>query len=60
MVLAGKSFVVLAEGFLAAHVPVALIEGLVTGSVVVLLRQVRPEILRATLLVPMAQEVGDG
>ena len=36
------------------------IEGLVTGSVVVLLRQVRPEVLRATMLVPMAQEVGDG
>ena len=60
LVLAGKSFVLLAEGFLAFHVPVAVIEGLVTGSVVVLLRQVRPEILRATALVPVAQEVGDG
>ena len=53
-------FVVLAEGFLAVHVPVAVIEGLVTGSVVVLLRQVRPEVLRATALLPMVQEVGDG
>jgi len=59
LVLAGKPFVVLAQGFLAIHVPVALIEGLVTGSVVVLLRQVRPEVLRATALVPVAHEVGD-
>ena len=36
------------------------IEGLVTGSVVVLLRQVRPEVLRATTLVPVTQEAGDG
>ena len=50
MVLAGQQFVVLAKGFLAVHIPVALVEGLVTGSVVVLLRQVRPEILRATVL----------
>ncbi len=60
MVLAGRPFVVLAGGFLAAHVPLAGIEGLVTGSVVVLLRQVRPEVLRATALAPMVQEVGDG
>jgi ABC-type Co2+ transport system permease subunit len=50
----------LAGGFLALHLPVALIEGLVTGSVVVLLRQVRPEVLRAPLLVPMAKEAADG
>ena len=49
LVLAGQQFVVLAKGFLAVHIPVALVEGLVTGSVVVLLRQVRPEILRATV-----------
>ena len=60
MTLAGKSFVVLARWFLAVHVPVAVIEGMVTGSVVVLLRQVRPEVLRATMLAPMTQEVGDG
>jgi cobalt/nickel transport system permease protein len=60
LVLAGQPFVLLAQGFLALHIPVALIEGLVTGSVVVLLRQVRPEVLRASVLVPMAREVGDG
>ena len=60
LVLAGKSFVLLAGVFLTAHFPVAFIEGLVTGSVVVLLRQVRPEIFHATALVPMKQEVRDG
>ena len=60
MMLAGKSFVVLAKWFLAVHVPIAGIEGLVTGSMVVLLRQVRPEVLRAPMLTPVMQEVGDG
>ncbi len=55
-----RTFAVLAGGFLALHLPVALIEGLVTGSVVVLLRQVRPEVLRAPLLAPIANEAADG
>jgi cobalt/nickel transport system permease protein len=59
LVLAGKSFKLLAEGFLAIHLPLALTEGFVTGSVVVLLRQVRPEVLNAPLWVPR-QEVVDG
>jgi len=60
MILANHSFVLLATGFLTVHVPVAAIEGLVTGSVVVLLRQVRPELLGAPALAPLAQEVADG
>jgi len=60
MLLAGKSFAPLGTGFLAAHIPLAVIEGLVTGSIVVLLRQVRPEIFRATAFVPLGQKVGDG
>jgi cobalt/nickel transport system permease protein len=60
MLLANQSFVLLAAGFLTVHVPVAVIEGLVTGSVVVLLRQVRPEVLGAPALVPMAHEVANG
>jgi cobalt/nickel transport system permease protein len=55
-----RTFAVLAGVFLASHLPVALIEGLVTGSVVVLLRQVRPEVLRAPALVRVVQEVTDG
>ena len=60
LLLAGRSFVILAEVFLAAHIPVAGIEGLVTGSVVVLLRQVRPEVLHAPRLVPLTHEAGNG
>jgi cobalt/nickel transport system permease protein len=59
LALAGKSLYLLAGGFLAMHLPLAVIEGLVTGSVVVLLRQVRPEVLQATALVPVAEEAGD-
>jgi cobalt/nickel transport system permease protein len=59
LTLAGNSFVLLAGVFLTAHIPIAGIEGLVTGSVVVLLRQVRPEILHAPPLTPLAQEVGN-
>ena len=59
LVLAGKPFLLLAKGFLALHVPVAIIEGMVTGSVIVLLRQVRPEVLQATALLPL-EEAGDG
>jgi cobalt/nickel transport system permease protein len=58
--LAGKPYTVLAGIFFASHLPVALIEGLVTASVVVLLRQVRPEVLRAPLLAPAVQEIADG
>jgi cobalt/nickel transport system permease protein len=46
--------------FLAAQLPLALAEGLVTGSVVVLLRQVRPEVIEALQLVPAAQEATHG
>jgi cobalt/nickel transport system permease protein len=60
MLRADDSFAFLAKLFLVAHLPVAVVEGLVTGSVVVLLRQVRPEVLRATALIPVTQEVGDG
>ena len=35
---------------LLAHLPIVIAEGLVTGSVVVLLRKVRPELLQAPLL----------
>ncbi len=59
MIMAGQSFALLAKGFFALHVPVAAVEGLVTGSVVVLLRQVRPELLQARPLAIM-REAGDG
>jgi cobalt/nickel transport system permease protein len=60
LMLAGKPFVLLAQGFLVLHIPIALVEGMVTGSVIVLLRQVRPEMLGAPAWVPFAHEAADG
>ena len=51
--LAGKEFAVAGWVLLGAHLPTALVEGLVTGSVVVLLRKVRPEVLRSLMLAPI-------
>lgn len=56
LIAAGKSFERLGQLVLAFHFPIAIIEGLVTGSVVVLLRKVRPELLEAPLLVSARQE----
>jgi cobalt/nickel transport system permease protein len=52
-----KPLAVLASGW---HLAFAGIEGLVTGSVVVLLRKVRPELLDAPLLAPVRQETVHG
>lgn len=41
----GKEFLVVAVGIVLAHIPVMFIDGLVTGSAVVFLRHVRPELL---------------
>jgi len=49
LVTTGRAFREVAVLALAAHVPVAVIEGLVTGAVVAFLRQVRPELLDASL-----------
>jgi len=43
----GQAFARVAQLALVAHGPVAIIEGAVTGAVVVFLRQVRPELLQA-------------
>ena len=59
LVLAGKPFEFIGQVFLVAHLPLAVIEGLVTGSVVVLVRKVRPELLDALLLEPVRPEVLD-
>jgi cobalt/nickel transport system permease protein len=45
----GEAFAKVAQLTILAHVPVAAVEGLVTGAVVVFLRQVRPELLEAPL-----------
>jgi cobalt/nickel transport system permease protein len=51
MISAGKEFSALAPLILAVHLPSAVIEGLVTGSAVVFIRKVRPELLNSPRLV---------
>jgi cobalt/nickel transport system permease protein len=53
LILAGKEFSALVPLILAVHLPSAAIEGLVTGSVVVFIRKVRPELLNAPRLIPV-------
>jgi cobalt/nickel transport system permease protein len=45
--LSGKEFVAVAGAVLAAHAPIMIIEGVVTGSAVAFLSKVRPEIFDA-------------
>jgi cobalt/nickel transport system permease protein len=59
LTLAGKPFELIGRAFLVAHLPLAIIEGMVSGSVVVLVRKVRPELLDALLLEPLPAEVPD-
>lgn len=47
LMITGESFVLLAQGLLLAHLPVAIIEGVITGSVVLFLRKVRPAMLES-------------
>ncbi len=60
LLAAGEAFATVARLVAMLHLPLALLEGLVTGSVVVLLRKVRPELLDAPLLSPAPQEAGNG
>jgi len=57
---AGRSYEVFAGVVVVAHVLPAAVEGMVSASVVVLLRKVRPELLDAPLLSPAPQEAAHG
>lgn len=50
--IAGKEFELLGKAVLGFHFAVAAVEGLVTGSAIVFLRKVRPELFESPLLVP--------
>lgn len=52
LVALGKEFTFVSSVVILAHVPVALVEGLVTGSVVAFLRKVHPELFHSPLLEP--------
>ncbi len=55
--LRGQSFTVAAAAILGAHVPILIVEGLVTAHVVGFLRKVRPELLRAPAGRILSEEV---
>jgi cobalt/nickel transport system permease protein len=57
LLAAGKQFELLSGLTVLEHLPVMVIDGLVTGSAVVFLRRVRPEVLDAPLLPPAHVEV---
>lgn len=59
LVFAGKELEALGPMVFVGHLPLALIDGFVTGSVVVLVRKVRPELLDAPLLETLQPEVAD-
>ena len=52
LVTSGEEFTAAAGIVLAAHVPIMILEGLVTGGAVGLLRRVRPEALGAADVLP--------
>lgn len=59
LMFAGTQFEAFGPMVLVGHLPLALIDGFVTGSVVVLVRKVRPELLDAPLLETYQPEVVD-
>jgi cobalt/nickel transport system permease protein len=59
LALAGKQYQPIGAIVLLGHLPLALIEGIATGSVVVLVRKVRPELLDAPLLESCRPEAVD-
>jgi cobalt/nickel transport system permease protein len=60
LMLAGKEFDSLGRIFLAGQLPLAAVEGLVSASVIVLIRKVRPELLDAPTLAPVSLEFKNG
>lgn len=58
LVTAGKEFRIVAGAVYAAHVPVALIEGAVTGAAVSFLRKVRPETFTGDLSAALPAQEG--
>ncbi len=50
--IAGEEFTLLARAVVAFHLVLAVVEGLVTGSVVLFIRQVRPELFALALHAP--------
>jgi cobalt/nickel transport system permease protein len=60
LMLAGKEFDSLGRIFFAGQLPLAAVEGLVSASVIVLIRKVRPELLDAPMLATAHMEFENG
>jgi len=58
--LAGREYYLLSTAIVVAHLAVAVVEGLISGSVVLFLRKVRPELLGAPLLAARPEEPTHG
>lgn len=56
---AGEHFAAVWKLVVVYHLPVAMIEGAVTATVLMFLRKVRPELLEAPLLLSRRLEIGD-
>ncbi|NLY00692.1 MAG: cobalt transporter CbiM [Rhodopirellula sp.] len=56
---AGEQFAAVWKLVILAQLPIAAIEGLITSTVLVFLRKVRPELLQSPLLLADRLEVGD-
>lgn len=50
LLITGSTFLQIIQLTFLAHLPVMLVEGIITGTIVVFLRQVRPELLTVPLL----------
>ena len=59
LVTTGEAFTEVAALTVAAHIPVAFAEGLVTGFLVSFLRRVKPELLEAPVYVAIEEEKAD-
>ncbi|NIA21643.1 MAG: cobalt transporter CbiM [Anaerolineaceae bacterium] len=59
LLASGEEFKGPAIGMAGAYLPLVFIEGLLTGSIVVFLRRVRPELLDTPLAGQMIEEVAD-
>lgn len=55
LALSGREYVLVAKLVLIAHLPVMMVEGFVTGTIVVFLQRVKPEVLALPMRLPQGQ-----
>ena len=55
LALSGREYVLVAKLVLIAHLPVMMVEAFVTGTIVVFLQRVKPEVLALPMRLPQGQ-----